>query len=291
MLKESLNQLIDIATSDDYSKNIIDARKEYQSIAGNIYEDDKSYENRISLFLEWYIFDRIYSDTNQTLIETLLQKNKNAWSPDMLKTFESYSHNIHGLFIVKKIKGDFVKALNLFDNSTYVVNQSFGKIIFNKNLVFEGRLVPYDNSYYFTGSFCFHPDKAIKFIKSKTKYINKINNKNKKELKAITKKLDLNKKKILKIELKIDDIKSKILKSSSTKKILQLNLILDELELERTSFEKNYIQLESEVHQFTAEKIILGPKILQTQLIQKLSYMQLVWERSRLIDLNDIYKN
>ena len=291
MLKESLNQLIDIATSADYSKNIIDARKEYQSIAGNIYEDDKSYENRMSLFLEWYIFDRIYSDTNQTLIETLLQKNKNAWSPDMLKTFESYSHNIHGLFIVKKIKGDFVKALNLFDNSTYVVNQSFGKIIFNKNLVFEGRLVPYDNSYYFTGSFCFHPDKAIKFIKSKTNYINKINNKNKKELKAITKKLDLNKKKILKIELKIDDIKSKILKSSSTKKILQLNLILDELELERTSFEKNYIQLESEVHQFTAEKIILGPKILQTQLIQKLSYMQLVWERSRLIDLNDIYKN
>ncbi|SVD78270.1 uncharacterized protein METZ01_LOCUS431124, partial [marine metagenome] len=38
--------MIDIATGDNNSDNIIDARNEYQSIAGIIYEDDKSYENR-----------------------------------------------------------------------------------------------------------------------------------------------------------------------------------------------------------------------------------------------------
>ena len=291
MLKESLNQLIDIATSSDYSSNIIDARKEYQSITGNIYEDDKSYENRMSLFLEWYIFDRICSDTNQTLIDTLVQKNKNIWSPDMLKTFESYSHTIHGLFIVKKIEDHFVKAQNLFDNSTYVVNQSLGKLIFSKKLIFEGRLIPYNGGYCFTGNFCFHPGKAIKYIKSKTKHLKKINTTNKKELKAITDKLNFKKKCTFKIQLKIDSIKSKILKSSSTKKVSKLNLILDKLEIERVSLEKKCTQLESEVHQFTSEKIIQGPKILQTQLIQKISYMQLVWERSRLIDLNDIYRN
>ena len=109
MLKESLNQLIDIATSSDYSSTVLDARKEYQSIVGNVYEDDKSYENRMSLFLEWYIFDRIYSDTDQSLIEILLQRNKDIWSLDMLKTFESYSHSIHGLFIIKKIS--YLKAI------------------------------------------------------------------------------------------------------------------------------------------------------------------------------------
>ena len=154
MLKESLNQLIDIATSGDYSSNILDARKEYQSIAGNIYEDDKSYENRMSLFLEWYIFDRINLDTDQTLIEILLQRNKDIWPPDMLDTFKGYSHNIHGLFIVKKIKDDFIKVLNLFDSSKYIVNQSFGKLIFSKKIIFEGRLIPYNNSYYFTENFC-----------------------------------------------------------------------------------------------------------------------------------------
>ena len=87
MLKDNLNQLIDIATSDKLSNNVIDARKEYQSIAGNIYEDDKSYENRMALFLEWYIFDRIFPDTGQTLLETLIQKNKENRSSNMLQIF------------------------------------------------------------------------------------------------------------------------------------------------------------------------------------------------------------
>ena len=59
MLKDRLNQLIEIATDDGYSSDIFGARKEYQTIAGDIYEDYKSYESRMALFLEWYILDRI----------------------------------------------------------------------------------------------------------------------------------------------------------------------------------------------------------------------------------------
>ena len=40
MLKENLNKLIDIATRDKLSDRVIEARKEYQSIVGNIYEDE-----------------------------------------------------------------------------------------------------------------------------------------------------------------------------------------------------------------------------------------------------------
>ena len=49
--------------------------------------------------------------------------------------------------------------------------------------------------------------------------------------------------------------------------------------------------MENEVKSFASEKTIRGAKTLQTQLIQKLSCMQLIWERSRLIDLDDIYHN
>ena len=42
---------------------------------------------------------------------------------------------------------------------------------------------------------------------------------------------------------------------------------------------------------FVYEKIVHEKKIKQTQLIQKLSRMRLIWERSRHIELNDIYRN
>ena len=52
-----------------------------------------------------------------------------------------------------------------------------------------------------------------------------------------------------------------------------------------------YGSWENEVNKIASENTIHEPKALQIELIQKLSYMQLLWERSRLIDLDDIYHN
>ena len=56
MIKESLDNLMKIATSDLFSENILEARNVYKNIAGNVYEDDKSYESKMALFLDWYFF-------------------------------------------------------------------------------------------------------------------------------------------------------------------------------------------------------------------------------------------
>jgi len=289
MIKDNLNILVDIAIGDNCSNNIIDARKEYQSITGNIYEDDKSYENRMALFLEWYIFDRISSDTDQSLLDTLIQKNKENRSSNMLQTFEMFANNIHGLFIVKKISDYYVKVLNLFDNKVYEVNESLGKLIFSKSGIFEGRLILYDHIYHFTGSFCFHPIKAKKYIIGETKQISNIIQMNKKELKNMSAQLDSQKKDLHKISCKMDKLKTNLLKSPSENKTSAIKKKLPGLETQRSDLEKNVLVLENELKKFTSEKTIRAPKALQTKLIQKLSHMQLVWERSRLIDLDDIY--
>jgi len=291
MIKDNINQLIDIASSDKHSGEILDARKEYQLIAGNIFEDDKSYENRMALFLEWYIFDRIYPKTDQTLLEIIIYKNRENLSANTLHIFEQFTGNIHGLFIAKKIRDHSVKVLNLFNNQTYEVNETLGKLLFSKRGIFEGRLISYDNEYHFTGSFCFHPEKAKKFIKRKIKEVSGIIHMNKKELVTISIHLDSEKKNLQKLNSKIDKLKTKILKSYSEKKIAKNKKELAELEAKRSYLEEIFSNMENEVKKFTSEKTIREPKVLQTQLIQKLSYMQLVWERSRHIDLDDIYHN
>ena len=196
MLKENLNQLIEIATSDKYSNDVLEARKEYQAIAGNIYEDDKSYENRIALFLEWYVFDRIFLDTNQTLLEMIINKNRKNLPSNLLQIFEEFTSNIHGLFMVKKITDNSVTVINLFDKNVYKVNETLGKLLFSKSIIFEGRLVPHDNMYSFTGSFCFHPDKAKKYIKREIQQIVIIHLGNKRELKNRTNQLNIEKNKL-----------------------------------------------------------------------------------------------
>ena len=55
MIKDSIEYLIKIATNPPYSNNLLAARQEYQKYAGEIFDDDKSYENQMALFLEWYI--------------------------------------------------------------------------------------------------------------------------------------------------------------------------------------------------------------------------------------------
>ena len=157
MIKDILENLIKAVTNTPYSKNLLPARQKYNKHTGDIFDDDKSYENRMSLFLEWYIFDHIDSISDKTVLQLIINNHKKI-PPDILKTISSFVSNIHALFIIKKIKKNSVRVLNLFNNEQYDVVEPLEKFYFCKNSIFEGRLLSYKNSYYFTGMFCFHPD-------------------------------------------------------------------------------------------------------------------------------------
>ena len=128
MIKDSIEYLIKTATNPPYSNNLLAARQEYQKYTGDIYDDDKSYDNQMALFLEWYIFDRIDSAHNQTVLELIINNEKEA-SLDLLKNINVFTSHIHGLFIIKKIKDDCVKVINLFDNEQYNVVEPSGSSI------------------------------------------------------------------------------------------------------------------------------------------------------------------
>jgi len=108
MITEKLDQLIEYVTRNNSSDYIFQAKQEYQKIAGEIYEDDKSYENHMGLFLEWFIFDRLIPGKNITLIESTTNGN-NQLALEDLTFFKDFSQSIHSLFVIKKIhQDDFV---------------------------------------------------------------------------------------------------------------------------------------------------------------------------------------
>ena len=140
-MKETIDLLIQTITQDQDSGDIVEAKRNYQKFAGEIYEDDKSYEARIGLFLEWYMFDRKDLGNGKTPLERLIAQNADGALPDRLKNVQIFTDNIHGLFVVKKIRDNEVVVLNLLDDKKYSVKEKKGNFIFHKDNLFEGRII------------------------------------------------------------------------------------------------------------------------------------------------------
>ena len=289
MIKDSLEHLIKIATDAPFSNDLLVARKEYQKYAGDIFEDDKSYESQMALFLEWYIFEHIDPIHDQTVLEVIINNEKEV-SPHLLKNIRKFTSNIHGLFIIKKIRGHSIRVINLFDDEKYDVVGSSNKFYFSKGTMFEGRLLPHEDSCYFTGNFCFHPAGSKKFIKSEIKKITSIQKSQEKKLESQKKEAKKENKNLNKMVCRIIKLQEKVQKLNDDKKISKIQDNLDELESIRAKHEEDCSLLEKNITIFAC-KIHRESKSNRTQLILKLSHMQLLLERSRNIELKDIYRN
>ncbi len=290
-MKEKFDLLVQKITQDHDSNEILEAKRDYQKLAGEIYEDDKSYEARMGLFLEWFIFDRTIPGKGETPLEILIRKSDDHGLPDELKNVKKFAENFHGLFVVKKIRDGEVVVLNLLDDKKYNVIELEGKLLFQKNDLFEGRIVFLEGKYFFTGNFCFHPREVEKFIKGEIKKINFVREgylkqlkKYNSQLKDFDSKLDKNAGEIEKLEVKNQ-------KSTSPDKSQLLKEKIEELKNARAGFVQQKSTMEAEKEILEVQNIKREINELSNQLLQRLSYMNIKWERSRQIDLHDIYCN
>jgi hypothetical protein len=290
-LKEILDQLIVNFNQPPYSTDICEARQDYQKLAGEIYEDDKSYESRVGSFLEWYLFDRVIPDEQLTPLETLINNKVQGDLPEGITNLEEFTNNVHGLFIIKKIRDHEVVALNLLDDTKYNVREPEGKLIFKKNELFEARIVLNNDEYYFTGNFCFHPKEAVKFIKSEIKYISKTRGGYLKELKVKNSQLEKLNSKLDKNAREVEKLNTKIKDSKSVEKFRVWNEDLESLKKVRAELMQQVSLVEAEKFNLEVNKLKKEINQLSSNLIQRLNYMNLKFERSRQIDLQDIYRN
>lgn len=290
MLKEILEHLFEFAANSIPSDQILEAKKAYQRETGEIYEDDKSYNTRMALFLEWYLFDNYIPEKSKTILQILIEENQEALPEDKLKTYQSITETVQGLFLVKKLKDDKVKVLNLFTDEIYIVEEKDSQLIFRKNDIFQGRIICFQEKYFFTGNFCFHPEQAHKYIKPEIKTIANLQEQYKKDL-AKLEKYSLKQKKFLnKQKTKINKLEEKIKNAAATDNT-KSGQKLAALKKEKEDIEKKIGDLENEIFSLKHGKIQIEGNEQINKLINKFAYMNLKWERSRQIDISDIYKN
>ena len=291
MLQEILEQLFEFTAKSIPDKQILAAKKTYQMETGTLYEDDKSYNSRMALFLEWYLFNNCAPKSSKTVLEVLLENNSEEFNTDQLKIYKNISKSTQSLFLIQKVHEDGVKAINLFTDEIYLVQEKDSRLIFKENDIFQGRIIYFQKYFHFTGNFCFHPKKSHKYIKYEIKLIAKSLNQYKKDLAKTEKTLLKATTKLKRHELKIENLNGKIHNINSESKVAKLNQKLKLLVEEKETQIRTIQELRNEASFIKNDKIKNEGNKQINALINRLAYMNLKWERSRQIDITDIYKN
>ena len=291
MIQEILEQLFEFAAKSISDQQILAAKKTYQMETGILYEDDKSYNSRMALFLEWYLFNNCAPKSSKTVLEVLLENNSEECNTDKLKIYKSISKSIQSLFLIQKVHEDRVKAINLFNDEIYLVQEKDSRLIFKENDIFQGRIIYFQKYFYFTGNFCFHPEKSHKYIRYEIKLISKSLNQHKKDLAKTEKTLLKANTKLTRHELKIENLNEKLHNINSENKVAKLNQKLKLLVEEKETQIRTIQELRNEVSFIKNDKIKNEGNKQINALINRLTYMNLKWERSRQIDITDIYNN
>jgi hypothetical protein len=291
MLKENLEQLFEFIAQHIPAEQVMQAKKEYQKMTGIIYEDDKSYNTRMALFLEWYLLDTYIPGTKNTILENMIEINHQTWNQKHLEACQDITNNIQALFEIKKVRDNSVTVLDLLNNKKYLVNEDYSKLVFRKNDIFQGRIVRHKDKWNFTGYYCFHPRKTQHYLKDEAKKILLIKQSWQKELVYLEKVLSKKEKISSKNSKYIEKIKIKIEHTSSVSKKDKLANELLMLEENANVMAISNKETKNKITQLKVEKIKIEGRRLVSEWINKLAYMNLKWERSRQIEISDIYKN
>lgn len=173
MFDELIDRLTLFFTGDRFREDTNAAKKEFFEEAGIMDEENQVFEMRMTQFLEWYLFSRPLAGVGLTPAQYALQLEDFEMTSEERPRFESLAVVRHSLFEFLKIRGDDIHIRDLLLDKKIVIHNSPIRIGFNRDEIFDGRLIPDGENYHFSRSFCFHPAEASKYIMSEVKKLRK----------------------------------------------------------------------------------------------------------------------
>lgn len=176
MYDELIDRLILYFTADRFKDDVASGKKEFFDEAGVVDEESQVFEMRMTQFLEWYLFTRRLGGVGLVPAVYALQLPDFKMTAAERPAFENLATVRHGLFEFQKIRGDDIYIKDLWLNKKIVIRNSPINIGFNRDEIFDARLIPEGDGFRFSRAFCFHPMEASKFILSEIKRIRKLEN-------------------------------------------------------------------------------------------------------------------
>ena len=173
MFEKCLDPVIEAFTTGEYYREVYHAKQEYFEKAGVVYEDDPEFDQRMNIFMDWYIFDRDLPKVDLPPIKYYSRLNQDEMNDEELQIYNDLCSTIHSIFRLKRLtwnrKGLVIQ--DLFSNKTWKVMEPEINRGFSKGDLFEARLIPFKGRFEFSRGFCFHPVEMESFILGEIKKV------------------------------------------------------------------------------------------------------------------------
>jgi hypothetical protein len=172
-MQAKLEPVIRDFTTGEYYSEVFKAKQEFFERAGTVYEDDAEFEQRMNLFMDWYLFDRDLPGKDLPPIRYFIRLHQQTFTEEEKNLYQDLASSLHSIFLLSRLTW-FSKDLviqDLFSRKKYVVTDPKLKQAFSKGDVFEARIFPHEGKWHFAQGFCFHPVEMKSFILSEIKKI------------------------------------------------------------------------------------------------------------------------
>ena len=179
---ELTERLINYFTSKKFERDVVAAKREFFDDAGIVDEENSHFEVRMNQFLDYYLFSRGLHAIQLTPAQYALQISEFKMSVEERPYFENLANVRHSLFEFIKVRGDDIHIRDLFSAEEQVIRNSQMRTGFNRDEIFDARLIPNGKELLFTKGFCFHPPEASKFILGEIKRLRKSDEEEKESL-------------------------------------------------------------------------------------------------------------
>lgn len=176
MYNELIDRLILFFTGARFREEVVAAKKDFFDEAGIVDEESQAFEMRMTQFLEWYLFTRKLRELNLTPAVYVLQLSEFEMTSAERPAYENLAAIRHGLFEFLKIRGDDIYIKDLWLGKKIIIRDSPINIGFNRDEIFDARLIPDGEGFRFSRAFCFHPAEAARYISGEMKRIRKLEN-------------------------------------------------------------------------------------------------------------------
>jgi len=156
-------------TSGDHYQTMVDAKKEYFSLTGQIFEEDEDFESRMSSFNDWYVLQYQQANLEKTCIENYL--NHHEVEESILKSLQSMNHSLFE-YTGTNFRKQYVLKDILHDKKV-ILPSDHTSLPLLKNDLFLGRVLEFAGSNILMSGLCILPKDAKSILKKESKIIRK----------------------------------------------------------------------------------------------------------------------
>lgn len=143
------------------------ARELYSVSTGKVNDDDPFFEQRMSSFQEFFIFEYRLSEgfSGSTVFETFLYNGQSYFTLEEIGKYEQFRNFRHSLFQVESHKDNSLIVTDLISKRVDTVHPlpEYSFTGFDTKQIFDGRMINYEGKNYFTKTFILH-SKSVKHI-------------------------------------------------------------------------------------------------------------------------------